>query len=463
MANLEGATTMTRRLTVAMLAFLILTLLGGSPALAQDAPDQERPLLIVLPLEDKGVGADIAGSLTDLLVLEVERVQLFTVLAQQELRDMLNQSAQRQLMGVESDEELAAVGAALKANLMLRGSVGRVGATYLLTLSLIDVKQARAIRRVEQRMSGDPDGLLGSLHSAVLSLALEEKGVAPDLTASMIDSLNIARKPKTLFVRLGLGYETPVGPTIDSGDLAYMLPELMVVNLSAGYMVKPYFQLVFETGVGLSIAEQFAMQNKLLYLRDPDGADADGKYAFNSEPSVNLANFDYQTMRVPLNIMARFQPKEGRLLPFAQFGLGFSWQRYSVGDEHVELLYTDTAIRDSAAVCPDPYTKTADGYCQRKLDLTPLSKSVDYFNLQVPVSFGVDYLLSANWGIGFELRYLLTYSLNKDARDLDIIYSSDLEDPYPYGQNGAEALADTTPIRRLNHSISVLAGFFYYY
>lgn len=441
--------TMTMKHLVPLAGLLLVLLMSASPLQAQEESASERPLLIVLPLEDSGVGRAVADSLSDLLVLEVERVRLFTVLAQKELQDMLRQVANRQLMGVESDEELAAVGAALQASFVLRGSVGRVGATYLLTLSLLDVKQARSIRRVEQRMAGNPDGLLGSLNSAVLALALEEEGVAPDLTAGMIDSLNIARKPKTLFARLGLGYELPVGPMIDSGDLAYLLPGLMTVNVSAGYHVRPYLQLVFETGLGMSIAEHYAMQNKMLYVRKVGDQDA------VSQPEVRISDFDYQVWRVPLHVMARFQPSQGRLLPFAQVGLGASWQRTSVGDEHIQLLHSDTP-------CAEPF-RTEGGRCLRDVTLSPERKSIDYVNLHVPVSFGVDYLLSHNWGIGFELRYLLTYSLDKNDRDLDLLFTHEAEPYLKGGESVRELVGDTVPIRRLHHGIGVLAGVFYYF
>jgi len=447
--------------------------------------EKKQPLLIVLPLTANGVDQEVAASLGDLLVSEFEKAQLYEVVAQDDLKAMLSQVELKQLMGVESDKELAAVGERLKSDFLLRGSVGLVGNTYLVSLTLLDVKNAVVIRRVNQTVAGEPQDLIGSLHAAVVALALEEEGHPPRITAQLVESLNISRKRKTLFVKFMAGYEMPVGPVVNDATVAYILPGMMRLSLSAGYHVLPWMQLVFESGAALSIMEDFGQQTKLNFKRNygqftnPNDPDDVTQLTFN-ETIVNSTHFDYSTVRVPLNVMVRFQPKSGRLLPYFQLGLGMSWQRYSLGDESAQPLYSDVGTMvDNNATCPYEYVRNDAGNCVRDLTLTPENDTIDYINLNVPIGAGVDYLLTHNIGISFEARYLLTYILNKSGDDINPLFSYTdtyntpagtpvFENPYVPGATGTsteytEKVGDAHPIRRTHHGISVMVGAFYYF
>lgn len=465
-----------------LLLEVLLVILFSSWAMAADTPQdeqettKEKPLLIVLPLAANGVDEEVAASLGDLLVAEFNKAQLYDVIAQDELKDMLSQVELKQLMGVESEKELAAVGEKLKSDFMLRGSVGLVGNTYLVNLTLLDVKNAVAVRRVNQSVAGDPDDLIGSVHSAVVALALEEEGHPPKITAKLVESLNIARKRKTLFLKLMAGYEMPVGPVVNDATVAYLLPGMMRLSLSAGYHVLPWMQIVFESGAAFSIMEDFGQQTKLGFARKYPIDKAGNQYE-TVETIVNTAHFDYSTMRVPLNIMAKFQPKSGRLLPYFQAGLGFSWQRYALGDENAQPLYSDINVMyDDTSVCPYGYDRNAEGNCYRSIDMSPENDTIDFFNLNVPIGAGVDYLLTQNIGISFEARYMLTYILNKSGDDIYPLFLSDPaqvaapaglpdfdNDPNTYPKTVGEQVSDAHPIRRLHHGISVMIGAFYYF
>ncbi|RJO66421.1 MAG: hypothetical protein C4523_12495 [Myxococcales bacterium] len=460
---------------------------------AQDVPPEtaEQRTLVVLPLAASGVEESVARSLDDLLVLEIERAGLFAVVARRDLEAILSQVELKQLLGVEEDGELAKVGERLQADYLLRGQIGKVGATYLLTLTLLDVKQATAVRRVQQTLTGDADGLVGSLHAAVVALALEEEGVAPSLTAELIEGMTIARKPKTFFLRLGLGWEAPVGPTFNDSSLAYLTPNMATVNVSAAWQALPWLQLVGESGIGFSIAESLSMQNKRIFVRKPTNADSAALW--NLETQVSTTDLDFSALRVPLLAMVRFQPPEGRLLPWAMTGIGVSWQRYSIGDERIQLLDDSKYTGDDAYPCLAPYApQNKDGktYCVYEAKLRPGRVSIDanevdfspsstvsYLNLQFPLAAGVDYLISQHFGVGIEARYTLTYALTKNARELTVDFHRELEpydrDQITYTHGGdtytaaggetREIVMDAVPIRRLHHGIAVAVGVFYYY
>ena len=427
---------------------------------AEAAAADGNPSMIVLPLSPQGVSEDVSKSLTELLALELEKTQLYKVISQDDLKALMEHQGVLQMMGEDKEEELVKLGQKLNADLLLRGSVGKVGAVYLLSLTLLDVTKAEVVRRVNQSLTGDPEDLIGSLHSAVVALALEEKGFARDITAGVIDDINIARKNKHMFLTLRTGYELNIGPVTNSNSYAYMLPDMFNVNLSAGFHVLPWMQVVAETGFGTSILQEYSMQTKRLVI------ESDGVTQPVRTTTVNTAKFDYQTMRVPLLVMTRFQPATGRLLPFAQLGIGMSWQQYTVNNEDLHLI-RNVAQKDATGAytsigCNDPaFPLDADGNCRRDVTLNPISDTYNYFNLQVPVAVGIEYLMTQNFGFGFEARYNLTYALNKSEDDLFVDFTTD--QPVDYGNGTKAGYGDSVPIRRLHHGISVMLGVFYYY
>ncbi len=430
----------------------VLVVLAGINANAAEKKD--NPSLIVLPIEAHGVQQTIADSLTDLLVLELQKANMYTVIAQDDLKSLLEHAQVKQLIGVDSEEELAKVGQQLQADYLLRSSLGKVGATYLLSLTLIDVKEAKAARRVNQSLNGDPEDLIGSLHSAVVALALEEKGMAPDITAPLIESLNIAQKIKHLFISANIGYELPIGNMTDKDDVAYALPDLLNIRLSAEWHLKPYLRLIAESGLDLSIAQQYNMQNKRIV------ATPDGSGGVDTTTVVTTTQFDFATIRIPFSLMARLQPSSGRLLPFVLLGLGMSWQKYSFDNEKLEIL-DDT--KSSNGTCSAPYTATASGHCLRKLELEPMEDSVNFINLHVPFRAGIDYLLTQHFGFGVSANYLLTFAVNKSDDDLTtkfITYDSYTDSN---GNTVKEGIGDIVPVRRLHHGLSVMSRIFFYF
>ena len=472
------------------LLLILLSLVFSNTLFAQEEttePQEQKRDVIVLPLAANGVPESVTASLTDLLASELERTYLYEVMAQNELQALLGQVEFKQLMGVDSDEDLARASQKLDSDFLIRGSVGKVGATYLLALTLIDVKNASVVRRVNQTLTGDQEGLIGSLHAAVVALALEEKGIAPDITAGLIESLNISRKKKNFFLTFRTGYEMPVGPTNDDSSFAYLLPGLLTLNVSGGIQVKPWMQVVIETGFATSIAERYSAQNRRVSFEQ-----AQGSMDFDAITDVSVTELDYQTMRIPLNLMVRFQPSEGRLLPYFQAGLGFSWQQYSLDDEKMQLVHVEEHYQhpDYAkpgyqpvvnTQCNVPYAfNKADGQCQYSPALQAQNDTISYFNLQMPLALGIEYLVTHHFGIGVEVRYLLTYALNKNDDDLNTNFWLNGEDlPLNADKTAVElvefvddngkthssgySIGDNVPIRRLHHGINAMIGLFYYF
>ncbi len=147
--------------------FLVLSLLTAAPAAA--GPSQ-RQKIAVLELSARGVEADTARSLTDVVAREVDRSGLFATLSAEDIRGMLRHLEHRQSLGCTDEACLAELGGALGVELVLSGSVGRVGETWVVSLTLLDVRRAAVVSREERTARGAADALLEEARGAARAL-----------------------------------------------------------------------------------------------------------------------------------------------------------------------------------------------------------------------------------------------------------------------------------------------------
>jgi hypothetical protein len=135
-----------------MLAALLLALAAPAaasstapPAAGREAP---RTRILVLDLAGETLGKEEAGVLRDSLVAELSKRKGIEVLSSEDVRRVLDVEAQRQATGCEGESDcLAEIGAALGADRVLYGTVGRLGSLYVVNLSVIDPTDARAFGR----------------------------------------------------------------------------------------------------------------------------------------------------------------------------------------------------------------------------------------------------------------------------------------------------------------------------
>ncbi len=175
---------------------------------------EERITLAVIDLQDKGAGSELCKSLTDVLAVTLERVGVFRVLSRADMRQMIEFEADKQFVGCESNSScLAEIGGALGVALLVNGSLGKVGSSYIINLTLTDTKNAKVLAR-EQRQVGKveelPKALTGAGRFLVRSLLASRQGSlviqSPELGADVeIDGRIIGVTPL-------LRQELPSGP-----------------------------------------------------------------------------------------------------------------------------------------------------------------------------------------------------------------------------------------------------------
>ena len=126
--------------------------------------------LAVLELDARGLDATLAESVTGLVVREVDRTGVFDTISMDDIKVMLEHEQNKLAVGCDDASCLAEIGGALGVEILLSGSVNKIGQTYVLSLKLIDVRKAVVINRQERTVPGKPDDLIDAARSAVRML-----------------------------------------------------------------------------------------------------------------------------------------------------------------------------------------------------------------------------------------------------------------------------------------------------
>ncbi len=178
---------------------LLLALLSSlaQPAAAQTSPPQTtkastptsaqptlapRPTngcrVVVLNLVGRnlaGVDADVPVMLTDSLAAEVAAVSGCQVVSQGDITQMIDFEAQKAACGDETDSCLAEIGAALGAERVVGGTLGRLGGDFILSARLMNLGKGVVESRAEQVVHG----AIEDLRQAARNAARQLFGVAP--------------------------------------------------------------------------------------------------------------------------------------------------------------------------------------------------------------------------------------------------------------------------------------------
>jgi len=150
-------------------ALAVAVVVAGLHSPVRADQPRKRPIA-VLELRSRGLDADLAASLTELIVREVDRSGLFTTISLDDIRAMLQHAENSNMLGCDDAACLAEIGGALGVELLLAGSVGRIGSTHVISMRLIDVKQSRVLVRQEKTVQGEVDDLIGASRQAVSRL-----------------------------------------------------------------------------------------------------------------------------------------------------------------------------------------------------------------------------------------------------------------------------------------------------
>ena len=130
--------------------------------------------VVVMDLKPAGaVNADLASGLTPLLVSELARVQGLSVVSQADVRALLENEVNKQALGCEDPSCMTDVADSLGAELLLSGTVSKVGNTWTVALTLMRAANGEVIRRQSGSNSGGADAAKHAMGRAVVDLMRE--------------------------------------------------------------------------------------------------------------------------------------------------------------------------------------------------------------------------------------------------------------------------------------------------
>lgn len=176
---------------------------GAARATGEAASEQCK--IAVTTLTAQGLGDDekhITALLSETIGTELERRTDCRVLTPADIDAMLNFEADRQTCTDDvSDSCLAELGGALDVDLVVAGSIGRLGAMYKVQLRVLDIKAAKSIHRDELDVPAVPEA--ASHEIKTLLNRMEQAGAFPNEAKSR-DRLR-ARLNLAGWSALGLG------------------------------------------------------------------------------------------------------------------------------------------------------------------------------------------------------------------------------------------------------------------
>lgn len=144
---------------------LLLVIVAGWPVAARAERAKPRKVA-VLRLRALGVPDEVARALDESLPRRIEETRCCQVLSFVELERVLQFQALKQQVTCEEDSCAAELAGALGVDVVVMGSVSRVGPKYTLSLSAVDARSAHAVARSAETFEGDESELLESVSRA---------------------------------------------------------------------------------------------------------------------------------------------------------------------------------------------------------------------------------------------------------------------------------------------------------
>jgi len=152
-----------------------------TPRRATAAVEERGIGLAVLNLQTSGdIPKDLSSALSGFVAARLDRAGIFRIVSEDDVKRMVDFDQMKTALTCDDQAScLADIGAALGVPFMLTGTVGKLGSSYTLTLTLVEIDKARVEKRTSAVFS-DVDKLLAGLDTeverAVQSLLYKEQG-----------------------------------------------------------------------------------------------------------------------------------------------------------------------------------------------------------------------------------------------------------------------------------------------
>lgn len=157
-----------------LVAFLMHSAAGVPPAEAPAEAPRELPALrlALTDLSVTGIDPQVAGVVNESLLAEMRKLARVSVIGMDEIRAMLDLEAQKQMVGCDAEEScLSEIIDALGADVLVLGSMARVGDQHIFGLRRIDQRSATVTEGVNRSFpAGEGEEFLAAIGPAVEQL-----------------------------------------------------------------------------------------------------------------------------------------------------------------------------------------------------------------------------------------------------------------------------------------------------
>lgn len=126
--------------------------------------------IAILDFDGEGISKQALIALTNQFRGNLVELKSHTILDRGKMSDILKEQG-FQLTGCTSSECAVEAGKILNVRKMISGSIGKVGATYTINISLLDVQSSRIEKSYNRTYSGKVDGLLDVFKEIAYSMS----------------------------------------------------------------------------------------------------------------------------------------------------------------------------------------------------------------------------------------------------------------------------------------------------
>jgi hypothetical protein len=148
-------------------------------------PEGKKVSFAVFDLAPSGVPKEVADNLAQILSVEIKRIEGASVISRDDMTAMLRLEQDKAFLGCSDDTScIAEIGGALGVDKLVVGHVGKIKDSYVVSLRLIDPREARVDSRITESFRGDEDQLIRAVRHAGRKLLGVGSGAVGKLAVS---------------------------------------------------------------------------------------------------------------------------------------------------------------------------------------------------------------------------------------------------------------------------------------
>jgi hypothetical protein len=166
---------------------------------AADTTAGHVPLIAVNNLEGRGVTPDEAATLSDVLRTELLNTGRYKVMERTQMEAILKEQGFQQSGACSDQQCMVEMGQLLGAELLVAGSIGKVGKAYSINVRIISIRTSEIVKNVSHNYSGAIEELLTSeIKKVAIKLATPDKDAPAPAAAAPASGSTPGKKKSSM-------------------------------------------------------------------------------------------------------------------------------------------------------------------------------------------------------------------------------------------------------------------------